>query len=201
MRGPVQSLLKSAQELVSAAETINTLIGEDKSRYDIWLQDADLLYDKTERTKQAIKTMLTRREEKTPTDLFRSVAHNSIEMTSRTLKTLHAAFGVSHIGDVAGSAIVSLPYFAKHKHEDDGIHWNSHEWFTLTDNGTEINVEPINHVERMRSIPSSSNRAILTAETMAWRLWCAMSNQEIDWDWNDGINTFDVEPLKIIQGY
>jgi len=130
-------------------------------------------------------------------------AYNSIEATARIIITLNLHFRVKNLGwDGRGSVIVELPFCNNMTRTDDAPKWNSGEWWVLSDNGGEINVEPINHPERMRSIPSTSDRAVLTAETMAWRLWCAMTNQEIDWDWNDQPAAHvDIEPLKIERKY
>lgn len=56
-------------------------------------------------------------------------------------------------------------------------------WFTLADNGGEINVEPINHPEEMRSIPYTSTGRALDTLTMAYRLLKAMSGAKIDYNW------------------
>ncbi len=115
-------------------------------------------------------------------NLYGYAANNS-EATARTLYALNKQWNVTHIGNLyAGAKLVSLPFC---NHFQSGKTWNSHEIFALSDNGGEINVEPINHHDRYRAVPYTSNRAFLTAETMAWRIWYAMTNQEIDWNVND----------------
>ena len=100
--------------------------------------------------------------------------------TTRFMLALSNHFGVKQVGNAGGDIIVTLPY-----KRNPEIEYTPGEWFTLCDNGGEINVEPINHEERMRSIPYTSNEIQLTCESMAWRVWCAMTGQEIDWTWND----------------
>ena len=88
-----------------------------------------------------------------------------------------------------------------------GYHSNhdfSYVEFSLHDNGGEINVEPVNSPERLkqyypaglRSIPSESNLGTITAEIVAYRLYLALTGQEIDYqDFNaPGIG---LDPLVI----
>lgn len=133
-------------------------------------------------------------------NLFERWAANDKEMTTRVIITLETHWKVKRVGSSGKAPIVMLPFFFQK--EDQSIRWNSYEWFILSNNGGEINVEPINHEERLRSVPYTHMSYSLTAETIAWRLWCAMSNQEIDWNYNDMVSVIpDVAPLKIMQLY
>lgn len=55
-------------------------------------------------------------------------------------------------------------------------------WFTLADNGGEINVEPINIPDELVSVPTTSTRIGLTPMTIAYRVWRVMHQQPIDYD-------------------
>lgn len=103
-------------------------------------------------------------------NLFGWIGHG-IEATQRTLATLQAHWSVKVVMQDNNIIVVEHP--------------RSSDWFTLSDNGGEVNVERINHSDEMRSMPSTSNAFLLTAETMAWRIWCAMDGKEVDWSVND----------------
>jgi len=121
------------------------------------------------------------------------------EATRRCMLALKKYYGVESEAEISGGFYVQLPFFNKAtRSPSQRGEWNSYEIFTITDNGGEINVEPVNHQERMRSIPYTSQFFRLTAETIAYRLFCAMSNQEIDYSWNNAPSAVDgKEPLKI----
>lgn len=134
-------------------------------------------------------------------DMLRKWATNSKEVTERILITLQLHYSVRHISNSDDhTAIVILP-FCNVAARPDMPKWNSYEWFTLCGNGGEINVEPINHEERMRSIPYTDNRRTLTAETIAYRIWCAMTDQEIDYKYDAPAAHVDIEPLTISNYY
>lgn len=129
---------------------------------------------------------------------------SGLEATQRVLRTLKMHWGVkTRLQTAKGLVIVEYPYSLEKRDL-------SYVWFDLCDNGGEINIGPINIPERLKpqfpdgiiSVASISNAFTLTAETMAYRLWCAMNGQEIDWNKNDMIPTHPhKEPLQLIGGW
>ncbi len=121
-------------------------------------------------------------------------ASNNDEATKRTLATLTAFWNVLPAGEIDGCIVVrtNRQIFSK-------LAQAKHEYYTLADNGGEICVEPINCHDEMRSVPSTSNKGIVTAEVMAYRLWCAITGQEIDYDCYDIPHFHEIakEPLRI----
>ena len=126
---------------------------------------------------------------------------SGLEVTQRVLHTLKMHWGVKAMLQTSkGLVIVQYPYLlAKHDF--------SYVWFDLCDNGGEVNVGPINTPERLKpyfpngivSVASTATTLVLTAETMAYRIWCAMNGQEIDWNKNDMIPAHPYkEPLQMI---
>ena len=128
---------------------------------------------------------------------------SGLEMTERVLYTLSKHWEVKTMLQTAeGLVIVQYP-FSLAKRDFSNV------WFDLCDNGGEVNVEPINTPERLKpyfpdgvvSVASTSNSFTITAETMAYRIWCAMTGQEIDWNKNDTIPAHPhIEPLQMIGG-
>lgn len=110
-------------------------------------------------------------------NLFGRLGHG-LAATERVLLTLHVFWNVKVVTQGDGMIVVQHPYKM-------GNSELSYALFSLSDNGGEVNVERINHSEEMRSIPSSSSKYLLTAETMAWRIWCAMTGEETDWAENN----------------
>ena len=129
---------------------------------------------------------------------------SGLEVTERVLYTLSKHWGVKTMLQTAkGLVIVQHPYSLAKRNF-------SNVWFDLCDNGGEVNVGPINTPERLRpyfpdgtvSVASTANSFTLTAETMAYRIWCAMTGQEIDWNKNDMIPAHPhAEPLQMIGGW
>jgi hypothetical protein len=126
---------------------------------------------------------------------------SGLEVTQRVLHTLKMHWGVKTMLQTSkGLVIVQYPYsLAKYDF--------SYVWFDLCDNGGEVNVGPINTPERLKpyfpdgivSAASTAATLVLTAETMAYRIWCAMNGQEIDWNKNDMIPAHPYkEPLQMI---
>lgn len=136
-------------------------------------------------------------------NLFSKYLHNGEEVTARVKIALNYFWNVEEISSVGNYGIIfSTPFYNRFvRGDNEDVKWNSYEWFIVTDNGGELNIEPINHSDRMRSIPYTSNKTTLTAETIAWRIWCVMSNQEIDWNDNTMLGAYQEEPLKIYEIY
>ena len=129
---------------------------------------------------------------------------SGLEVTQRVLHTLKRHWGVNTMLQTSKDlVIVQYPYsLAKHVF--------SYVWFDLCDNGAEVNIGPINTPERLKpyfpdgivSVASTATTLVLTAETMAYRIWCAMTGQEIDWTKNDTIPAHPhTEPLQMIGGW
>ena len=55
-----------------------------------------------------------------------------------------------------------------------------YDYWLLTDNGGELNVERINEPDTMRSIPLDWFGAPLNASTIAYRIACVMDGNELD---------------------
>ena len=129
---------------------------------------------------------------------------SGLEVTQRVLHTLKRHWGVNTMLQTSKDlVIVQYPYsLAKHVF--------SYVWFDLCDNGAEVNIGPINTPERLKpyfpdgivSVASTATTLVLTAETMAYRIWCAMTGQEIDWNKNETIPAHPhTEPLQMIDGW
>jgi hypothetical protein len=63
---------------------------------------------------------------------------------------------------------------------------------SICDNGGEFNVEPVNHGERMRSIPYVDRLGVVDAGTVAYRIAMVIKGEDIDWDarWPDLVEDF-----------
>ena len=128
---------------------------------------------------------------------------SGLEVTERVLYTLSKHWGVKTMLQTAkGLVIVQHPYSLTKRDF-------SNVWFDLCDNGGEVNIGPINAPERLKpyfpdgvvSVASTANSFTITAETMAHRIWCAMSGQEIDWNKNDLTPAHPCKgPLQMIGG-
>ena len=79
------------------------------------------------------------------------------------------------LAEQGGKTIADMEHFIVVKYND--------RWYTLCDNGGEINVEAVNLTETLRSVPYISNADTLTTGTMLYRLLAAMRGEEIDYDW------------------
>lgn len=55
-------------------------------------------------------------------------------------------------------------------------------WWTVCDNGGELNVERVNDPESMRSMPYTDTWGTLDPTTMAYRIWCCLTDAEVDFD-------------------
>lgn len=53
--------------------------------------------------------------------------------------------------------------------------------FMVSDNGGEINVEAINHLETLRSVPTTAYGCALDAGTIGYRVACALKGVDIDY--------------------
>jgi len=129
-------------------------------------------------------------------DNFYGWASNNEQATQRTIRTLREFWNVEEVGVWSGMRLFKLPQctrWVKGKWK-----WISYEIWYICDNGGELNVGPVNHNERMVSIPYASTQAELTAETMAERIWRAMTGREIDYIFNDIPAIPPDEPLPII---
>lgn len=127
--------------------------------------------------------------EKASVSLYASRASNYARSTERTLSALivqHNFKVIAHVRPPTSSAgfiIVEAPFAS-------GEPWSS-KWFTLSDNGGEVQVSLINgpcrYGERIcyveLGIPFTHFAGIkITAETMAYRIAAAIRGDAIDWD-------------------
>ena len=114
---------------------------------------------------------------------------SGLEVTERVLYTLNKHWGVKIVLQNPNNLVIIQHPYSLSKRDFSNV------WFDLCDNGGEVNLGPINTPEGLRpyfpdgtvSVASTANTFTLTAETMAYRIWCAMTGQEIDWDKNDMI--------------
>lgn len=129
--------------------------------------------------------------------------YNGAEATARTLIALQQFYGVRHIGNVGNTIRVEFPFSTEHPDL-------SYVEFVLSDNGGEINVEPVNMPDRLhkyfpnrvnRSMPYTSTKGIITAEVMAYRIYFAMTGKEVNFEDFDMPGAFDQPPLVINQKY
>ncbi len=57
------------------------------------------------------------------------------------------------------------------------------EWWTVSDNGGELNIEKVNHPESLRSVGYESNLIEMDTMTMVYRVLRVLKGQEIDYRW------------------
>lgn len=112
-------------------------------------------------------------------------ANNNAEATARTMNTLSVFYGIKRVGEIHGAIAVMWTAPGHYK-----------VW-TLSDNGGEINVEMINQPDTLISIPYTRNGFGVTAETMAYRICCAIRGEPIDWNYLYTPGISNVEPLAI----
>ncbi len=90
----------------------------------------------------------------------------AMRKSRRLLAALSMDYGIRQVGMMHGSNVVAK----------DGI------YYTLHDNGGEININKINSGELTISIPSTG-KGLLSAETVAYRIANAINGIAIDWDY------------------
>jgi hypothetical protein len=103
-------------------------------------------------------------------------ASNNEEATARCLLALNAFWNIRTIGHVQHEVIAEMPFVVGGKH--------NYAWVRLGDNGGEINVEYINSGDTV-SVPTTSNRCELTAETVAYRIAMTLKGEPVEYDYND----------------
>lgn len=125
-------------------------------------------------------------------------ADNNAEATRRTLTTLTAFWDIREAGQIDGCMVVRTE-----RKMFSELPQPLHSYYTLSDNGGEINVEPVNYEAEMRSVPYTSNKGIVTAEVMAYRIWCAITGQPIDYTLYDipAVPNVADNPLEIAINY
>jgi hypothetical protein len=104
---------------------------------------------------------------------FDHKVNGKIESLSRSwdvLQCLDKFYGIKFKCKINGGNLVA------HKPRCQERFW------ILSDNGGEINVELLNSTQIVKSVPSTSNEFYVTAETIAYRIMCAITNQAIDWN-------------------
>jgi hypothetical protein len=92
----------------------------------------------------------------------------SLQQSWDVLQCLSLFYGIEFQCILKGANVVS------HKPENQDRYWS------LSDNGGEINVELINSNMRVISVPTDSNKFYV--ETIAYRIMCAITDREIDWN-------------------
>lgn len=96
---------------------------------------------------------------------------NGTAATLRTIETLVAYCNIKLVAHLENFIIIELPFS------------HQYAWYTLCDNGGEVNVEKINFLESLISVGySSTQQPALAAEMMAYRIWCACTGQRIDYE-------------------
>jgi hypothetical protein len=91
---------------------------------------------------------------------------NGAATTLRTIETLVAYYNIKLVAHLENFIIIELPFS------------HQYSWYTLCDNGGEVNVEKINFLESLISVGySSTQQPALAAEMMAYRIWCACIQQ------------------------
>lgn len=121
----------------------------------------------------------------TPVSLYASAATNYDRATERTLTALMLMYNISTIAHVrnpnssGGYIVVKTPWVM-------GEPW-SDKWYTLSDNGGEVQVSLVNGWDSSGyvlgvGVPfTNCMGAVITAETMAYRLAAVMRRERIDW--------------------
>jgi hypothetical protein len=94
----------------------------------------------------------------------------SLQRSWDVLQYLSLFYGIEFQCILKGTNVVT------HKPENQDRYWS------LSDNGGEVNVELINSDKRTISVPSTSCRFYVTAETIAYRIMCAITDRAIIWD-------------------
>jgi hypothetical protein len=128
--------------------------------------------------------------------------HNGDDATARTLAALDEFYNVSKVGSMGETIVVQFPY-NQESPDLNGV------WFSICDNGGEINVEPINQPAQLqkyypdgpiiRSMPYTSTLKNITAEVMAYRIFKSMIGENPDWEWGDAPAAAGAkEPMRLI---
>lgn len=100
---------------------------------------------------------------------------------------LHHFSGAGRLtGEVRGSLVIFRDTFPLY------------DYWLLTDNGGEVNVERVNCPETMRSVPMTAWREQLDAATIAYRIACVMQDTPIDYDLRMGAE--EVAFLQTVEG-
>lgn len=99
------------------------------------------------------------------------------KMIADTVACLKYGWNVRKIGEAGGSIILC----------DESRHERlvpTYDWIYLCDNGGEFNVGRINHGAPVSvAYTGSSYFDLLDGGTMAYRMFCAIRGEEIDYEW------------------
>lgn len=94
------------------------------------------------------------------------------KLSAQVLAILRRGYNITVRGSLPGRSTVYV---------DPGQAGGYLLW-SIADNGGEFNVEKVNHLESMRSIPYVDRFGIVDAGTVAYRIAMVLRDQEIDWD-------------------
>lgn len=94
----------------------------------------------------------------------------------------HYRGGAQLVGEARGSLIVWRSSFPLY------------DYWLLTDNGGEVNVERVNDPESMRSVPLTFFGTQLDPGTVAYRIACVMAGDSIDYALR-----FDADDVALLQ--
>lgn len=94
------------------------------------------------------------------------------DYSAAVLGWLTAFGGVRLAGELVGGGVLVR----------DGFEGAYRVW-SITDNGGELNVQPVNDDAAMRSVPFTADGRMVNPATLAYRLHQAMRGREIRWDW------------------
>ena len=120
--------------------------------------------------------------------------------TNRLIVSLDHWYNLRYIGYALGSLIFEV-------RSGTGHPWAG-RWFTVCDNGGELNLQIINREETTLGLPYTHSSQVLTVETMAYRIALALREgatmqdtyiKAINWDHFDTPGAYSKEPLKLME--
>jgi len=96
-----------------------------------------------------------------------------VEKTQRLIKLLKELYDITFVGELPHQLVFQFPYDMK----DNSLNY---KWFTVSDNGGELNVNLINSDDITRSVAYSTSPST-SVETMAYRVSQAAYSKNVDY--------------------